>query len=650
METHLSDSAANPPDRIDALHRAWQSRDPPAWKSQPSRFSAFARQALALGSPGLAFDILSEGLGAAPSDPGMAYLSALALAKGGSSAQAARALRSLLARQDLAVALRSDALSLAGRIAKDRWAKLAPGAERTRAGEQARASYRSAFELSRDPFPGINGATMSVLMDEPAEGQRIAREVLARCLESERAPGAAPDLWRCATLGEACLLLGEAQQAVQWYRKAAELGRGRHGDLASMRRQVKLLTPRIGGASDVLQLLAVPQVAIFTGHMLDAPGRDAPRFPARLEDAVAAAIGERIRENAVGVGYCSAACGADLLFIEQMLARGAEVNVLLPFAREDFVRASVAFAGPRWVERFDHALRRAASVTHCVDENHLGDDVLFAHAAELTQGFALLRAEQLETEAIMLAVADPRAAAKTGGTTRNLRRWQSHRRPVAIIDLGELRERAGAAATQASAPLAAAAPAATAATDDLPWGARQIKTMLFADMAGFSKLHEHQTPRFFKCFLDAVEKEVRAGAPPAFGNTWGDGLYLVFNEVEEAAEFALRLRDTVGAIDWARAGLPRTLGIRIGMHTGPVFRGRDPIIGHENYFGCHVTRAARIEPIAAPGSIYVSEQTAAALASRGHRAFACDYLGALNLAKDFDQSRTYRLRRSFESE
>ena len=76
----------------------------------------------------------------------------------------------------------------------------------------------------------------------------------------------------------------------------------------------------------------------------------------------------------------------------------------------------------------------------------------------------------------------------------------------------------------------------------------------------------------------------------------------------------------------------------------------DPIIKQENFFGSHVTRAARIEPVAAPGSVYVSEQTAAALAASGTREFACDYLGPLGLAKHYGTGRLYRLRRAGETE
>jgi class 3 adenylate cyclase len=175
--------------------------------------------------------------------------------------------------------------------------------------------------------------------------------------------------------------------------------------------------------------------------------------------------------------------------------------------------------------------------------------------------------------------------------------------------------------------------------------------MLFADMVGYSKLREHETPLFFVHFLGAVERELNAcERRPAFGNTWGDGLYLVFDDVGQGADFALRLRDAIADFDWVGAGLPVGMNIRIGMHTGPVFRGRDPIIGQESFFGSHVTRAARIEPVAAEGSIYVSEQMAAALAARADGRFTCDYLGPLSFAKQYGSGRFYRLRRAREVE
>jgi class 3 adenylate cyclase len=46
-----------------------------------------------------------------------------------------------------------------------------------------------------------------------------------------------------------------------------------------------------------------------------------------------------------------------------------------------------------------------------------------------------------------------------------------------------------------------------------------------------------------------------------------------------------------------------------------------------------VTRAARIEPITPPGSVYASEAFAATLAASGRQDCALEYVGEVSLAK-----------------
>jgi class 3 adenylate cyclase len=223
--------------------------------------------------------------------------------------------------------------------------------------------------------------------------------------------------------------------------------------------------------------------------------------------------------------------------------------------------------------------------------------------------------------------------------------WRALGGEVRLIDLAELRggPREGTrTAAVRSRPAEAHRPT---------WGRRQIMTMLFGDVVGFSKLREAEAPAFFVNFLGLVARQMEQSAtPPASCNTWGDGLYIVFDDAAAAAGFALGLRDRIARTDWQSHDLPVGLSARIGMHSGPVFQAFDPIIQRINYFGSHVTRSARIEPVTAPGSVYVSEQTAALLAAGGNRDFACDYLGQMALAKGYGRTVLYRLRRASEDE
>jgi len=209
---------------------------------------------------------------------------------------------------------------------------------------------------------------------------------------------------------------------------------------------------------------------------------------------------------------------------------------------------------------------------------------------------------------------------------------------------------AAAASRDPSAmPAAAESPAPFAAPEAPMVPARPqrtLKTLLFADFAGFSRLHDAFAPLFQGHFCRIAAHEIAASpVRPLMANTWGDALYVVFDAPRDGAEFALRLLAGMRAVDWTALGLSDESQIRIALHAGPVFRGFDPVMGHDNYFGASVTRAARIEPVTPPGMVYASEAFAATLAATGRNDYVLEYIGRLALAKGYGESRIYRLDR-----
>lgn len=99
------------------------------------------------------------------------------------------------------------------------------------------------------------------------------------------------------------------------------------------------------------------RVLLFSGHMIDAPGRPRPRFPAEKEAIAREAIRQAIvadREQAgpAKLGIAGAASGSDILFHEVCGELGIPSHVYLPFAKESFLDASVRPAGGDWEERF----------------------------------------------------------------------------------------------------------------------------------------------------------------------------------------------------------------------------------------------------------------------------------------------------------
>jgi class 3 adenylate cyclase len=91
----------------------------------------------------------------------------------------------------------------------------------------------------------------------------------------------------------------------------------------------------------------------------------------------------------------------------------------------------------------------------------------------------------------------------------------------------------------------------------------------------------------------------------------------------------------VADTDWAAAGMPNGLKIRIALHSGPVYCGHNPVTGSLLYTGPHTSRTARIEPITPPGQVYASSAFAAVAAANGVQGLAMRYIGRMPLAKGF---------------
>jgi len=96
-------------------------------------------------------------------------------------------------------------------------------------------------------------------------------------------------------------------------------------------------------------------VFLFSGHMIDAPGRPEPRFPADKEPIARREIEQQV--DALGAGkedlaLCGGACGGDLLFAEACLERDLHLELRIPFDESTFLKKSVTFAGDHWGKRY----------------------------------------------------------------------------------------------------------------------------------------------------------------------------------------------------------------------------------------------------------------------------------------------------------
>jgi len=541
------------------------------------------------------------------------------------------------------------------RVFREAW--LASGARSDL--EHCRQLFLRAFAVGGNARDGIDAAIMSVMLGDMPQAQALAARVNDLLAHGEIDPTLTADIrYRMmATLGQAQLLLGETEAAIGTFQWAHALEGVHYGRVVSALKQIELLQQ--GGVpvpAELADVVKPPTVVVFTGHALDRPG-EGPHFPPALEAVVRAEIAKQLDELNAQIGYSTAACGADLLFIEAMLERGAEVNVVMPFAIDDFIAEDVRYGGPRWEMRFKNALKLAASVTYATEERFLGHEMLYRFANQCLHGLATLRSGFLRTSPYLLAVWDMMPGSLVGGAGDFIDQWEDISR-LRIIDLDNL-------LTQ-NPELCPDGPAMPnldfggAADDDEEGQGRVIRSMLFCDIAGYSKLKEEHIPDFLE-FLSRLKDGLAAsGIEPKSINTWGDAIFVVMDKATPMAEYALTMQEVVARLGVEmKDRLTNPLTLRISLHAGPVFEAIDPIRNNKNFYGSHINRAARLEPVTVIGHVYATQQFVAVLTAEQSAMrteavnngapfedkYISEYVGVLSLAKDFGKQTVYHLRR-----
>jgi hypothetical protein len=275
--------------------------------------------------------------------------------------------------------------------------------------------------------------------------------------------------------------------------------------------------------------------------MIDRPGRAVPRFPQHLEPAVRQALRDRLSKYNLGFGYASAACGADILFLETLLESGGEAHVLLPYDRELFKRDSVEIIpNSQWGERYEQVLAKATQPVQIAwGQRSWAGSVTYEYANRMLQGLASIRAQQLDTELVPIAVWDGHQGDGPGGTADTVKRWRDIGYEVEIVDVTALLRTAHPESITLSSP--AATPPPPLPQPPFP---REIRAMLFADTKGYSALTEEQLPVFAPHFLGHIAQIVSQFEKDILlKRTAGDGLFLVFSSVAAAGDCALALQD-----------------------------------------------------------------------------------------------------------
>ncbi|MGZ8136884.1 MAG: TRAFs-binding domain-containing protein, partial [Methylococcaceae bacterium] len=278
--------------------------------------------------------------------------------------------------------------ALLGRIDKDAWVESwkhleTPELRREEAAYQdallgqAITSYSKAFRQNPGHYySGVNALTLihlshdlsiNTAYDEHAESMAGAVRFGAEC-----EPDAQQLFWSKATLGDLQVLSGAPDTVTRAYKEAIVYAEQDWFALNSSLTQLRLLaslgfkpeTVNAGIATfqRALARLQKPeskwrprQVFLFSGHMIDAPDREKPRFPADKEAIAAQKLAETLEKLGAGpedLALTQGACGGDILFAETCLQRGVKLKLLQPFEEPVFIQKSVITGGESWRERY----------------------------------------------------------------------------------------------------------------------------------------------------------------------------------------------------------------------------------------------------------------------------------------------------------
>jgi class 3 adenylate cyclase len=603
-----------------ALLDIWNDHDAELWSAHPELVSAIAQRLLRMGQVLLAYEAITVGLRGSPRDRRLRQLQALALARSGAPARAIEILAELRRGSNQTPTELEETVGILGGVYKTNGVRARSPAEAVLWFRRAHCAYHAAFRLSHGYYSGVNAATTALLAGSLSIAKVLAEDVREICLGELRAKGeSSADYYVLATLGEVELIRGDASQAARWYTRAMDAAGERFADVVSTKRNAGLVASALGtGAEMVDEVLRLPRVAAF----LSGADQVAPLVAdSSAEQSLAAELSDQLDRLDVRFGFSSASSGGALLFLDAMAGRGG-THIVLPFPRNESALTPAGDHGDEWTTRGERVLGNADEVI-VASENRFGDpEILAAYAERLVVGLARLQSEELGAKLVIIT--DAERFAQHGSDESDALASALEKQSIHVVQLG------GTGAHAALGHSIENSRVADRASDN----DTRVRCIIFADVVHSSSLTDEQQPQFVEYFMGAIANLVRSSVnAPIAKNTWGDGLYFVFDDVHGAGKFALELRDLVRSTDWNARGLPADLSLRIGLHAGPIAAYVDPITGARNYTGRHTIRAARIEPVTAPGTVYASREFAALAALDCAGAFHYEPVGRVNLAK-----------------
>ena len=395
-------------------------------------FALLARRALEMGENFYAYDIAEN---IPENDPQSVvqklHIMALALARSGSLERASELLKKLPDSDS------TEIVGLKSRILKDMAVNTVDEEKKRELFKQSAELSLSIFKQKNQYYNWINAASCLFMAGEKNAAEKLIREeVLPLCQAVEN-----PGLWEEATLGECFLLLNDYEVAATHYGTAANIAlqSGQLGNFASTLKQFYMLAANFPENSIqlVIEKMHLPGIGIFSGHMIDRPGRKIPRFPAYAEEQVRSELAEIIRKRNIRIAFCSCACGGDILFLEEVLKAGGECFIVPPLPMEATISGSVdIIPGANWKERLFNIFKNDNVFVFEPECDEIGvddDAIVYDFTNRYILGIAVFRSQTMHFPLFGVTVWNGEKSGLTGGTDSAIAHWQQKNIPLDIV-------------------------------------------------------------------------------------------------------------------------------------------------------------------------------------------------------------------------
>ena len=358
--------------------------------------------------------------------------------------------------------------SLKGRISKEAWVEIWRKAGNTAAEMRASATddvdrleesikaYKTGF--TKDPsnfYSGINAVGLSYLHEhltgsDAATKDRKAMEGgvcwVVRCARERDGSS----YWARATLADLAVLSAPKKEVERAYKDAVAANTNWFAldstwQQLAVLRDLEFRPDEVGAALAIMEheinRLKPPwqprMTILFSGHMIDKPDREKPRFPDAKSALASGAILNKLNDLGAtekDLAICSAACGGDLLFAELCLDRGMAVHLYLALDEPEFMEKSVNFAGEEWKKQYfrvrDHPKSELFTLTEELGPGEPGANQFARNNVRMLYNALALGTDRVR----FIALWDGQEGDGPGGTKHMIETVKKHLGQVWVLD------------------------------------------------------------------------------------------------------------------------------------------------------------------------------------------------------------------------